>query len=151
MAHDYQSANSHLSHSRTITLTFIAVGFVFLLAVASGIAFNMHGSSSERSSVQTESTSRDNAHDQQAVPVDEADNAGQEKVEPMSEPAPESSSSQSQTTSPGSPNTSHSSTSVTVNGRNVTVDGNGSVKRSYTSPDGHTKVRISIDNSQSGN
>jgi hypothetical protein len=146
MAQNFQIANSHLSHSRTISLTFIAIGLVFLLAVASGLAYSWHDIHAQKSSQQTDNNYND-VSKQNPAPIssDNALHAQQEKVDTV--PADDQNGAGTgSATAPGVHDSSTSSATVTVNGKTSTVSGSGSINKSYTSPDGHANVHISINN-----
>ena len=147
MAHKYQIANSHLSHSRNITPTLIAIGLVMLLAAGSGLAFNMHDNR-QRASVAGEASGSSASQQESIDSSSTVQNTSENKVEVMSTNNSSSStqSGDGSSSSPNESNTSNSSTTVTVNGETVHVGSNGSLKKSYTSSDGLTKVRIFIDN-----
>jgi hypothetical protein len=134
MARNYKSGTPLLSHSRQQAHTIIAVGFVLLLAVSSGLAFGMYDSKREKAAAVPIKAATDAAAVGPAALADEtAGAATQEKAETMQQPA-------------SATNQSSSTTTVTVNGRTTTVSGNGSVKKSYTSEDGSSKVNISVQN-----
>ncbi len=137
MAHNQLGAASRIGHLDTTALVVMALGIVAAIAIACGIAFSLHAEHASQAASPTPAPP-------QITPASNIKpSINQEKIQTM-QPEPDVTPS---TSSPGATNNSSSFTTVTINGHTETVSGNGSLKQSYTSADGHTNVHIAINNS----